>query len=299
MKRKPTEDQQELLDAALDNDTAKALSLLRRGVSPDFEDAIYGSPLEAAVKHDNRTLLRALDRHGADLDRVGGFHETTLDYAERLGRRKIVKYLEQRGAKSGDAHHLSRPQKALMKAVAAGKPTRVRRLLSGGMSADFADDLATTPLEEAVYGGDLDIVKQLVAAGADVNRRDISGDTPLDLARGRHEDAIAAFLKSSGARSSRSLNAQGSGRRGNKPHGSGLVEDFGEEFFDDSKYYFGADEGYRPQRGGEKPHVSQQRPLRESFDPAALAAVKRETLKSARPTNFKLHSRPPKAPPAV
>jgi ankyrin repeat protein len=53
----------------------------------------------------------------------------------------------------------------------------------------------STLLHEAVLGGSDAVVAALIDAGADVNRTNSFGDTPLDMAERRQLDSIAALLK--------------------------------------------------------------------------------------------------------
>lgn len=53
-----------------------------------------------------------------------------------------------------------------------------------------------TPLMEAASAGHLDIVRLLIAHGADVNAQSTSGNTPLMYAcAGGHEDAVETLLE--------------------------------------------------------------------------------------------------------
>ena len=45
----------------------------------------------------------------------------------------------------------------------------------------FIIDPNNTPLHEAAYEGEYDVVRTLIAAGADVNAKDDKGKTPLDF----------------------------------------------------------------------------------------------------------------------
>jgi len=54
--------------------------------------------------------------------------------------------------------------------------------------------LSAADLHEAVQSGDLDRVKEAIAGGADVNRRDALGATPLHDAAWSGNREIAAYL---------------------------------------------------------------------------------------------------------
>ena len=58
----------------------------------------------------------------------------------------------------------------------------VRLLIAKGANVNLAADDGSTPLHWAASWGDVDITKQLLAAGADPNARDKNGDRPLEKA---------------------------------------------------------------------------------------------------------------------
>ncbi len=53
-----------------------------------------------------------------------------------------------------------------------------------------------TPLARAAYEGHVELVELLIAKGADVNAKDVSGRSPLDSA----DDSVAEILRKNGAR---------------------------------------------------------------------------------------------------
>lgn len=67
-----------------------------------------------------------------------------------------------------------------------------------GMDIDARDNKGCTALAMAVLMGKLEVVKILVAKGANVNKRNKGGATPLILAAGNRP--MEAFLKQHGAK---------------------------------------------------------------------------------------------------
>ena len=65
----------------------------------------------------------------------------------------------------------------------------VKELIQRGARVNAYDRFGVTPLMQAVIGNNLAVARILLAAGADLNLRDLRGDTALDLARqlGRHK----------------------------------------------------------------------------------------------------------------
>jgi hypothetical protein len=87
-------------------------------------------------------------------------------------------------------------------AADAGREAEVRQAIADGWPIeDFDDDLAETPLHKAARKGHLDIMRMLLAAGADVNRHceDRIGETPLGLVADTCSPELASLLMHAGA----------------------------------------------------------------------------------------------------
>jgi ankyrin repeat protein len=85
----------------------------------------------------------------------------------------------------------------LQDAAGRGDVEKVRSLMRANPLTISARDGGTTALHEATRAGHFEIVKLLVAGGANVNATDFSGLTPLKLAIGRHTE-IASYLRAQG-----------------------------------------------------------------------------------------------------
>jgi len=75
----------------------------------------------------------------------------------------------------------------------------VKALLARGAEIDARDATERTPLHYAAMGGDADTVRLLLNAGANVNVRDVRGETPLHIAGRRMRAAAAELLLDAGA----------------------------------------------------------------------------------------------------
>ena len=81
----------------------------------------------------------------------------------------------------------------------------VRTLIDAGAPLDHVNNLGWTALIESIVLGDggmrhTAVLKDLGAAGANVNLGDRSGDTPLTLAKKRGFGEMAKILEAAGAR---------------------------------------------------------------------------------------------------
>ena len=62
-----------------------------------------------------------------------------------------------------------------------------------------SDNDGTTPLHWTSFKGHLEVVRALLAAGADVNRSDNRGNTPLSGALAMNHTQVADLLRDAGA----------------------------------------------------------------------------------------------------
>ena len=74
------------------------------------------------------------------------------------------------------------PAEQLLEAAFQGNLREVRRLLAQGVSPDVCNEHGDTPLIRATGAGNRKIVQALIAAGADLNRRNRDGLTALMFA---------------------------------------------------------------------------------------------------------------------
>lgn len=93
---------------------------------------------------------------------------------------------------------------ALIPASERGHVEYVRLVASSGINVNHVNDLGWTALLEAVILGDggqrhQDVVRALLAAGADVDLADKEGVTPLAHARTKGQTAVARILREAGA----------------------------------------------------------------------------------------------------
>jgi ankyrin repeat protein len=140
---------------------------------------------------------------GADVNAKDKIQDSPYLYAGAEGRNEILKMTLAAGANLKSVNRYGGT--ALIPAAHHGHPETVKILLATAIDKDHINKLGWTALLEAVIlggGGAVhtEIVRLLVAAGANANIADRDGVTPLGHARRRGFTATAAILEAAGAR---------------------------------------------------------------------------------------------------
>ena len=190
--------------------------LLDHGAFIDQQGPILGhTPLMDAVVYKNENAVRMLLQRGARTAIRNHWDETALDLASRDGLDAIARLIEVRN--EADAAEIrARP---LASAITAGNLREVKRLIASGAAVDGRlpmvgspnDDY--TPLAIAAREGHADIVRALLAAGANPRRViGLFGGTALhEACYFGHTDVVQAMTEGNeraGTRTSE-LDAQG------------------------------------------------------------------------------------------
>jgi uncharacterized protein len=85
----------------------------------------------------------------------------------------------------------------MLAAARADEPATVRLLVERGMSVRQRDEDGNSALHVAASAGFAGTVAVLLDAGAEVNAKNVRGDTPLDLTS---SEAVRVMLKARGAK---------------------------------------------------------------------------------------------------
>jgi hypothetical protein len=196
---------QALLTAASRGDHDAVGAALTAGAALDARDEQGQSALLLAVQRGDLDLSRNLIRAGADINAAAANHDTPWLLAGALGRTEMLRAMLDTG-KVDYAKRNRYGGNALIPACERGHVETVRLLLErSAIDVNHVNNLGWTGLLEAVILSDggprhIEIVRMLLAAGADPNIADKEGVTPLQHARDRRYDAIAALIRDAGGK---------------------------------------------------------------------------------------------------
>jgi ankyrin repeat protein len=157
------------------------------------------SPLMLAAKMGNFEIVKLLVDSGVDVNYINyksPNKETAYSVAKHHGFQNILKYLEPLTEPS--IRRLAEPEKIssdddLISAIEEGRASKVKKLIKNGCDVNFRVDEGT-PLMIAASSGNLEIVKLLVAAGADINELDDDFDSALSYAITSNSQDVVEYL---------------------------------------------------------------------------------------------------------
>jgi ankyrin repeat protein len=226
----PSERWREVMNAAQWGDVAKLRALLKQ--DPDLVSSRMSegqTPLHWAARNGHKEAVELLLAYKADVNAKGSAGMTALQFAARNGDIEMAKLLLLKNADVNSYWGTDVGAPALVLAAANGHKDMVALLLAHnadvnatnyavtpllnavwfGQKADMAELLLdnkaevnnargssekSTPLHIAAQTGDTDLVRLLVARGADLNAKDIYGRTPLDVAEQYGNKEAATLL---------------------------------------------------------------------------------------------------------
>jgi len=186
------------LAAVVAGDRAALQAAIAAGQPVDERDARGRTALLIAVWNDDLDSARQLIAAGADVNARDSIRDSPFLVAGAHGRDRILRLILQNGADLASTNRYGGT--ALIPAAEKGHPETVSILIDAGVDVNHVNDLGWTALLEAVVlsdGGPVhqDIVRRLLAGGADRDIPDRDGVTALEHARQRGQNAMVRLLQ--------------------------------------------------------------------------------------------------------
>ena len=204
-----------MVACAVHGNVATVRYLLDKGADPKAVSATGEDALERASLKGDPEMIRLLLASGADARHADKENETALLQAFESPGSETGRLLLAAGADVNAANTFAGAvkngpialvhQTPLQLAASASDAAAIGLLLKAGARVDEPDVRKMTPLMLAVAtdNAELTAVRELIAARADVNARDVYGDSVLDWALKFRQPAIVAELEKAGAKTSR------------------------------------------------------------------------------------------------
>lgn len=158
-------------------------------LSPAEEEAFRQAAHDGQLEQ-----VKALLKKGVACDALDADGHTALMFAAFNGHSEIVIFLLDAGAEIEKRDYLDRT--SLLYASTGPYPETVKILLDRGANPNIVDsDEHFSPLMHAAAEGQLDVVKVLLAYGADKSLKDVDGDDAASFAAQSGHMQVVEYLK--------------------------------------------------------------------------------------------------------
>ena len=189
-----------LSEAAIGGYTAVIAALLARGAEPNLANPEGETPLMAVARTGNVEAAKLLLDAGADVNAIELWgQQSALMWAAAQRQPAMMKLLIARGAqvdargavRNWERKVIREPRPKdmnqggftpLLYAAREGCIECAKELVAGGADLDLPDPHRVTPLNMALLNLHYDLAAYLIEAGADINKWDLYGRSPLYLA---------------------------------------------------------------------------------------------------------------------
>jgi uncharacterized protein len=172
---------------------------LARAIATQLEQLGHPLDLHEAAALDATDRVGALLDAGAEVDARSPDGFTPLQLAAYFGAPAAAALLIERGAQVDAVADNPQRIAALHAAVAGRRPEVVRLLLATGAQPDARQQGGWTPLLAAAQHGDAEAVAALLDAGADPVGANDEGTRPAELARRHGHDSVARLIEQAAA----------------------------------------------------------------------------------------------------
>ena len=181
--------------AAFNDRVDEVRLMLSRGMDPGTVGPDGTPVLVTAAREGSERVVDVLLAAGAKVDQANSYGDTALKLAALHGRLSIAKKLRARGAQVETPGWTP-----LIYAATGGHDEMVRYLLAEGANIDARSPNGTTALMMAVREEKFSTAELLIVRGANVNLRNEQGASALSWAERSGDMTLVARLKRAGAR---------------------------------------------------------------------------------------------------
>ena len=186
-----------LLDAATFGHKEIVELLITKGADVNAKTEEGETPLHTAVSNDHKEIIELLIKEGADVNAVAMddvfSDQTPLDAANKYNQGAVAVLLRKYGGKT------CVELEALIDSAKKGDIEGIKQHLAAGGDVSIRNKNGDTMLNYAAYLGHKEIVELLVENGAEVNAKGLADWTPLHLAAYNDNEQIVQLLIAKGA----------------------------------------------------------------------------------------------------
>lgn len=175
---------------------AKALAgLLDKGMDPDTTDSAGNTALMIASRMGHKDMVAVLIARKAHVARRSVHGDTAVNLAALNGHTEIVRMLVEAGAEVSPATGWG----PLHYAAFENRPDIVKYLIAKGANKDALAPNGYTALMLAARGGHVDAATVLLYEDADLGIKAPGGETALSIATEKKNEEMVKLLKRAGA----------------------------------------------------------------------------------------------------
>jgi ankyrin repeat protein len=178
------------------NDLTQLQALLKQGADPNVKDNRGLTPLMQAAIVGSPEAMKLLLANGADANLTNSSGSTALMFS--VTDMAKARLLLESGANVNLASKFGRTA-LLLAAMSDGSAEIVRLLIAKGADVKVADGFKTTALHAAAGGNDTETIRQLIDAGLEVDAVNLAGFTPLMTSASHGNLAAVRMLLAKGA----------------------------------------------------------------------------------------------------
>ena len=185
---------EDLLRAAEFGDAKSVEQSIGRGMDPNTADPKGNTLLIIAAREGHREVVMTLVRRKANANRRNQYGDTALMLASLRGDREIARML----IEFGNAEVKHSGWAPIHYAAFQDRADMIRYLVAKGADKDALAPNGYTALMLAARGGHTDAARALLQEDVDINVRSPDGNTALRIARQRKNNQVAELLERAG-----------------------------------------------------------------------------------------------------